>query len=115
MNEYLSNKIRYVKFFSVIAVVFIHSYNYADSYLLAETTISEGFNIFAMMQYFISNGITRFAIPIFFILSGYLFFRNFDLSFKGYFAKIKSRFFSLVIPFVVWVIISGFVIYLCSE
>ena len=71
------------------------------------TTISEGLDFGAMFEYFISNGITKFAVPMFFAISGYLFFRTFNLSRKCYGYKLKSRFFSLFIPFVIWTSIAG--------
>ena len=54
----------------MIAVVFIHSYNYKDNFLTPTTSISESFNVYAMFEYFISNALARFAVPLFFIISG---------------------------------------------
>ena len=51
-------------------------------------------------SYFFCESITRFAVPMFFMLSGITFFK--DYSNKKYLAKIKSRLFTLVIPYLLW-------------
>jgi fucose 4-O-acetylase-like acetyltransferase len=43
------------------------------------------------------------AVPIFFVISGYLFYRNF--SNNKYISKLKSRFYSLIIPYFIWSIL----------
>ena len=107
MTKYLSRKIKFMSLFLIIGVVFIHSYNYKDTFLTPTTTISEGFNLGAMFEYFLSNGIAKFAVPMFFAISGYLFFRTFKFTVKSYIYKLKSRFFSLFIPFIIWTSIAG--------
>lgn len=114
MTKYLSRKIKFISLFLMLGVVFVHSYNYADRYLTPTTAISEGKNPCAMFEYFISNGLTRFCVPMFFMISGYLFFRTFNLSLKCYGYKLKSRFFSLVIPYIIWCAVSGLFLYLIS-
>lgn len=115
MTKYLSRKIKFISLFLMIGVVFIHSYNYTDNFLTNSTTISEGFNFCAMLEYFISNGLARFCVPMFFAISGYLFYRTFRPSKKCYGYKLKSRFFSLFIPFIIWTVISGLFLLAVSQ
>ena len=115
MTKYLSRKIRFLSLFSMFAVVFIHAYNYKDNFLLPTTTISEGTNPYAIFEYFISNALCRFAVPMFFMFSGYLFFRNFVSIKESYLKKLKSRCFSVLIPYICWVIISGLLVILASQ
>lgn len=49
---------------------------------------------------FIKNTFSRMAVPLFFIISGAVFFR--DYTNDKYIKKLKSRWFSLVIPYLVW-------------
>lgn len=74
MNDYLSKKLRYIGLICMIFVVFIHAYNYQDSFLQPNTIISEGLNLGACLEFMISNALTRSAVPIFFAISGFLFF-----------------------------------------
>ena len=101
---YLSRKIRFLSFFTIICVVFIHAYNYHDTYLLPTTAIQEGKQICPMIQFFICNAMTRFANPLYFFISGYLFFagaRRFNAS--VYAKKLKKRLVTLMLPYCIWV------------
>lgn len=102
MDKYLSSKIKAVSFVCIIMVVFLHCYNFSDNFLLPMTTITEGLNYATFAEYFLCNGFTRVAVPLFFIISGYLFYRTYTLSVSSYFYKVKSRFISLVIPYLIW-------------
>ena len=102
MNKYLSSKIKVVSFISILMVVYLHCYNYKDSCLDITTTITEGLNYGTFIEYFICNGFTRVCVPLFFIISGYLFFLRCDFSLSKYIYKVKSRFVSLVIPYFIW-------------
>ena len=41
-------------------------------------------------------------MAFFFILSGFLFFQNFNLSLNSYLQKLKSRFWTLLVPYLFW-------------
>lgn len=101
MTEYLSRKIKVVSFFAIIMVVVLHCYN-LDLYQSIEIYHNDkNFNWAA--QTIISFGITRIAVPLFFIISGYLFFFTFNgnADFK---VKIKKRIHTLLIPYLFWVL-----------
>jgi hypothetical protein len=42
------------------------------------------------------------AVPFLFVISGFLFFRNFNLSLNSYLEKLKSRFWTLLVPYLFW-------------
>lgn len=50
----------------------------------------------------ISNGFARSAVPLFFMISGFLFFLGRDWSLELYFSKLKSRVGTLLVPYVFW-------------
>ena len=53
--------------------------------------------------YFIQEAICRSAVPVFFIISGYLFFHNISEFKKDvYLSKVKSRIRTLLIPYLLW-------------
>ena len=74
-------------------VVILHSNNLEKSNVV---------NLNSVVQNFIGQGIVRVAVPIFFLISGYLFFYNFVPSMEKWKYKFKSRFHSLFIPYVIW-------------
>ena len=91
MSQYLSNKIKNISFVLTILVVILHAYN-------VDNTI----NTISFIQTFISHGIATVAVPIFFIISGYLFFYRFEATLENWISKYKKRFKSLFIPFIIW-------------
>ena len=115
MNEFLSKKITFLKLLATFAVIFLHAYNYDNGYLkpyfmLTGTPFSWG----RAIELAISNSVTRFAVPLFFMLSGFLFFNRFSFTFRAYLAKMKRRFFSLGLVFIlnnIVVMIIGCTIY----
>lgn len=88
-------KKEYISFLLSILVFFIHSY-------FAQDVVSDSFiSVFNhKFSFFFSRSITQFAVPMFFMLSGISFFKGYDN--KKYFRKIKSRLFTLVIPYLLW-------------
>lgn len=74
-------------------IVFLHSYNLPENFKK---------NYIFYIENFVTNGITRSAVPFFFILSGFLFFHNFRFSFDNYLIKLKKRIKSILIPFLLW-------------
>lgn len=100
MNNYLSEKIRALSFFAMILVVFLHSYNAVVNFKTTTLHTEDGINLF--IQNLVTNGIARVAVPIFFLISGYLFFFRYDFTVVGILDKYRKRFKTLVIPYLFW-------------
>ena len=83
-------------------VVYIHAYQVGIRYLEDNTIIHEKINLSSFTQYFISNGVCAVAVPMLFLISGFLFFNNFDGTLSGYTKKIQRRFWSLLVPYLIW-------------
>lgn len=75
----------------MLLVIMLHCVIHIDSY--------EGEFIYL----FIYNGLSRIAVPVFFIISSYLFFINYS------FSKIAKRTKTVLLPFLLWSIISYFI------
>jgi surface polysaccharide O-acyltransferase-like enzyme len=88
-------KKEFASFLLSILVFFIHSYFAPE--IASDKAISV---INHKVAYFFSCSISRFAVPMFFMLSGISFFKNYTN--EKYFAKMKSRLFTLVIPYLLW-------------
>jgi len=93
MNTYLSNKLKILSLIAIILVIFIHSFieNTTNNTLISQST--------AFLQYFISQGIARIAVPIFFIISGYLYFLSYKNTREKYMTKTKKRIRTLILPY----------------
>jgi len=82
-------------------VVYLHAYNAAQGTTIHNSSLSVNYNSF--IQIFISQGLTRIAVPLFFAISGYLFFLNVKTgSFVEIIPKIKKRFKTLLLPYLIW-------------
>jgi surface polysaccharide O-acyltransferase-like enzyme len=100
MTEYLSKKITALSFLAILIVVLLHSYN-LDTLFEGKPLLMEK-DANWLVQQFISNGLTRIAVPLFFVISGFLFFLKFEPTFEGYASKVKKRMLTLFVPYVLW-------------
>lgn len=92
MTPYLSEKIRNLSFFSMLLVVLLHG---------QLISISTGYALW--IQRLVSGELTRIAVPLFFAISGYLFFQNFSSPIKEFFEnKIKKRVHTVLLPYLLW-------------
>lgn len=91
-DTYVRNKISSLTFMLSIAIVIYHSdCKRAMHYISMD------------MLYYLTefcSAVLNFAVPCFFLISSFLFYRNFTLS--KYKDKVYSRFHSLCIPYVFW-------------
>lgn len=110
MNKYLSDKIKAISFILMGLVVFLHAYNLKVNFSSGTGVIDQGINSF--IQDFISQGLGRIAVPLFFTISGYLFFFNIKKgSFDEFVSKYKKRAKTLLLPYFLWSIF-GLLLYL---
>ncbi|MEP2058451.1 MAG: acyltransferase [Maribacter litoralis] len=101
MNKYLSDKLKSISFILMVMVVFLHSYNVGINFNTEGVQTDQGVNWF--LQNIISKGFTIIAVPLFFIISGYLLFLNLkNGSLKTFIPKFKKRIRTLVVPYLFW-------------
>lgn len=90
------NKLSNYNALLAILVVLIHTEN-TSLFSFAPSALSSFVKGF---EWLISKNFASIAVPSFFMISGILFYRDFSL--KLYPKKLKARFFSLIIPFLLW-------------
>jgi len=108
-----SQTIDYLRFPLIVAVVFIHSYSSVVTIEGVDIGVDITYPIFDNFRYFISVILAAVAVPLFFFISGFLFFfkiNSFNLD--VYANKIKKRFHSLVIPYIFWNVLTLFVLFI---
>ena len=93
-------------------VVVLHSYNIDTKQSGVIIEFKKGYIWF--VETFVSYGITRIAVPLFFLISGYLFFLGFKNEKNEILNKIKKRFKTLIMPYFFWVLF-GIVFYLALQ
>lgn len=98
-----SKTIDEIRFPLAIAVVFIHINVTTIPPLEAEFAIWSTDGICNLIYIVMAHIITHVAVPLFFVISGYLFFLNFTRwNVSIYLKKIKKRMHTLVIPYILW-------------
>lgn len=101
-----SESINMLRFPLAILVVFVHGFG-------ADIDVSElhasgltGLAVYDYIRLFFSVVIARSAVPIFFVISGYLLFRKVEEYNKTvYISKLRKRWHSLVIPYFSWIVL----------
>lgn len=96
----LSSRIRNLSFLLVVQVVFIHAY-----YQVWHENPSGLNKLNFFIQYLVSQELCRIAVPLFFIISGYLFFADCTADLGWFIVKWKRRIKTLLIPYLLWSII----------
>lgn len=92
--------IRQLRFPMIVLVTFAHSYGGVEE---GFSLLSSGWNAYAFVKILVSQTLVKVAMPIFFIMSGYLFFANVDkLDVITYKKKILRRIKTLLLPYLIW-------------
>ena len=96
-EKIINNKFIFISFFCSILVIYIHTFN------LETYSINEGAVGIAKVAYVVETywtNVLKIAVPMFFFISGILFFRTFEMS--KLLQKWYSRIFTIVIPYGIW-------------
>lgn len=95
----ISIQFRFRVFMCMLMVVYIHAYNLNARYLQPWSVPNEPLTPTSFTEYFFSNGIFRFVIPMLFLISGYLYAMRDEVPYKQ---RIQKRLKVLLIPYLVW-------------
>jgi surface polysaccharide O-acyltransferase-like enzyme len=94
-----SDRLTIIRFPLIVGVIFIHTYS-------IESNTSSAISASDFIRIFISQGLSRIAVPTFFFISGFLFFQGTRWDTEVYFKKIQSRIGTLLVPMIAWNLIS---------
>ncbi len=103
ISDNTSNTINYLKCILCIGVVFIHA-RFFPGLSVVEIENTEKYNVYnAIDFYFNARFLNSTCVPLFFLISGYLFFINIPESFdlNVFRAKWRSRIKSILIPYLI--------------
>ncbi len=100
-EELQSRVIDFLRFPLMIGVVIIHCRFTTRLYPQLIDYVRNG-GWYDYVSYLFSKAIFGFCVPVFFMISGYLFFKTGDFNFQSYRVKLKKRFLTILIPFMLW-------------
>lgn len=95
MERNHSATIDYLRFGMTVIVLLLHAY----TIVLTVGWLKTGHPVYQFLSYNLSLLVGNIAVPFFFFISGYLFYLQGK---PDYFHKLKSRFYSLIIPYFLW-------------
>ncbi len=102
LDKISSERLDCLRFPLIAGVVFIHGYGAPVGFSAGAVGLAQTHWLSTFIRDIISQGIARVAVPLFFLLSGYLFFLGFQWSWENYRNKLLSRCRTLLIPFLFW-------------
>ncbi len=94
------NKVSWLMFVFGILVIWIHSYNVEAFHSLPGGSAGSLWGLAEKIERLVADGLGQTAVPGFFMLSAYLFFRGF--TWEKLADKWQTRARSIVVPYVVW-------------
>ena len=98
--------IRQLRFPMIVLVTFAHSYSGVEE---GFSLLTSDWNTYEFLKLLVSQTLVKVAVPVFFIISGYLFFANVDQwSVQVYKQKILRRIWTLLVPYLLWNILMAF-------
>ncbi|MFT5200421.1 MAG: surface polysaccharide O-acyltransferase-like enzyme [Planctomycetota bacterium] len=94
-----SRRLSALRFPLIVAVVFIH----ANNDRIGMPDPAGGSELWVhWMRRFVSEGLAATAVPLFFLISGYLFFAGWEFSRAAFVAKLRGRVRTLLVPYLLW-------------
>lgn len=102
-----SDSLNLLRFPLAIAVVMEHLFPSGGTFTMQGNEYDfRVFPLFTWITHFINGTLRGLSVPIFFFISGYVFFLGVTWSIKVYERKLQKRIKTLLIPFVIWNLIA---------
>lgn len=104
ISNYLSDKIKVLSFLLTVFIVVLHT----NMEMLTTGCVS-------FIQQMMTAEVTRVAVPLFYLISGFLFYINYNGSLDDYKRKLKSRTRSLLVPYFLFLFIGSIVVFIIGR
>lgn len=110
IDESLSKRLTSIRFMLIVLVVFIHNN-------LSEVKFIDSTEIFFIPEYvriirtLISDIIARSAVPLFFLISGFLLYAKCPM----YLTNLKKKVKSILVPYILWILLSVLFFYVAQN
>jgi surface polysaccharide O-acyltransferase-like enzyme len=98
----LSQRIALLRFPLILGILFLHANTTTVSMADGAVGIAHTGMAATLVRSYISGVLARVSVPLFYLLSGFLFYYGFVFSKNAYLSKLKSRVRSLLVPFLFW-------------
>lgn len=96
-----SKVITFLRFPLIVGVVMIHTLPHQVTIGGVEFVDISKFKLYDYTFFLISEVLARIAVPLFFFISGFLFFKG-EFTVDSYFLKLKRRGRTILLPYIIW-------------
>lgn len=101
-NDLRSQTLDLLRFPLAVVVLAIHTFS-TEGFKMHGTTVSfEDMPVLLEVNHFIDGFLRGQSVPIYFFISGFVFFVGVDLTKEVYIRKLKNRVKTLLIPYLIW-------------
>lgn len=101
-NDLRSQSLDLLRFPLAVVVLTIHTFNTAGLTLQGHKFSVDTYPFFIELNYFIDGFLRGQSVPIYFFISGFVFFLGIELTKEKYVQKLKNRVKTLLIPYIIW-------------
>ncbi len=101
-DELQSKTIAFLRFPLIVGVVLIHCYYKELPIGGVKIPVMDEYPIYKLIADLFSQVLARTAVPLFFLISGYLFFYKSSFSWPMYDSKLRKRAQTLLLPYLFW-------------
>ncbi len=106
-NEELQSKtISFLRFPLIVGVILIHSMFKSVIFNGVDVMQTGSFPFYTTIAYLFSEILARIAVPLFFFISGFLFFYKTPFNTHFYVQKLKKRAKTILVPYIFWNLLS---------
>ncbi|MDR0894100.1 MAG: acyltransferase [Prevotellaceae bacterium] len=112
-DELQSKTIDFLRFPLMVCVVFVHAHLKGRIANGVDLHDSNTLPIYQHVSYFFSHIVSDMAVPLFFFISGFLFFYSVDTFSKAtYKRKLSKRVSTLLVPYIIWNLIAMLILFM---
>lgn len=106
-----SIRLRLLNFPLIVGVAYIHAFPTVISFAGGTLGTHKVNFLTDFVRILISQGVARISVPLFFLISGYLFFVGLKWSWQAYGRKLAIRVRTLLVPYLFWTILGVVIAY----
>jgi surface polysaccharide O-acyltransferase-like enzyme len=102
IDQTSSERFALLRFPLIVGVILLHTYATEKLITANAENLFQPSYLILLIKNLISENFSRISVPLFFLISGYLYSSNFSYTWANYLIKLKSRIKSLLLPFLFW-------------
>lgn len=105
-NDLRSQSLDLLRFPLAVVVLIVHVFTISDVAFGGQRLSVEDFPLFVHMRNFLDAFLRGQSVPIYYFISGYVFFIGAEMTREVYVRKLRNRVKSLLIPYLIWTLLA---------